>query len=199
MKEIKVEICISGEGISEDKVTDALIDLCESKGWEMGGGVTELEEGANLSQVVPVTNNFSDLDMIGFAKWYCQRDFTDDMNYTDRLNEYLKKSSRVLQNVEPKGDTEIYGNRIEYFVNEYNELLKKYNDLKYKTDSVVPVERYVDLIKAQDEYINFLGDSYNKAYSIARAHHFVCSDEDFDKGVKLRAVIERLKKTTITK
>ena len=33
MKEIKVEICISGEEISEDKVTDSLIDICESKGW----------------------------------------------------------------------------------------------------------------------------------------------------------------------
>ena len=52
MKEIKVEICISGEEISEDQVTDALIDICESKGWEMGGGVTELQPNEPPSPAV---------------------------------------------------------------------------------------------------------------------------------------------------
>lgn len=41
MKEIQVSICISGEGARVDTVNDALIDLCESKGWLMGGGVEE--------------------------------------------------------------------------------------------------------------------------------------------------------------
>lgn len=44
IKEIRVSIVISGENVTEDLVSDALIDMCESKGWQMGGGVEEIKE-----------------------------------------------------------------------------------------------------------------------------------------------------------
>ena len=43
MTEIKVSIVISADVISESEVCDALIELCESKEWEMGGGVEEIK------------------------------------------------------------------------------------------------------------------------------------------------------------
>lgn len=44
MKEIQVSMVFSGENITENELNDLLIDLAESKGWSVGGGLNTIDQ-----------------------------------------------------------------------------------------------------------------------------------------------------------
>ena len=50
-----------------------------------------------------------------------------------------------------------------------------------------------ELIKAQDEYIKFLGEQLDKMCVIAYTHGILTSDEDIAKGEQMRNQIKKLK------
>ena len=49
-----------------------------------------------------------------------------------------------------------------------------------------------ELVKAYRKYINFLTNSYADVFSIAHAHGYQCSEEDFKMGEKMRNTIKEL-------
>ncbi len=55
-------------------------------------------------------------------------------------------------------------------------------------------DRLQELIKAQEEYIKFLGDNISKNAVYLEMHHMGCSAEDYKKGVDLRSKVEECKK-----
>jgi hemoglobin-like flavoprotein len=49
-----------------------------------------------------------------------------------------------------------------------------------------------NLVKAYKKYIDFLSNSYADVFTIAHAHGYQCSEEDFEMGEKLRNAIKEL-------
>ena len=55
-------------------------------------------------------------------------------------------------------------------------------------------KNYEKLIKALDEYIEFLGDHINSNASYLHVHGISTSEEDVEKGAKMRSKIKKLRK-----
>ena len=50
----------------------------------------------------------------------------------------------------------------------------------------------LDLIKAYQKYIQFLGKAYDEAFSIANIHGYNCSEQEIEFGQQLRNAIKEL-------
>ena len=50
----------------------------------------------------------------------------------------------------------------------------------------------LELIKAYQEYIHFLGEAYDVAFTIANVHGYNCSESEIELGQKMRNAIKEL-------
>ena len=54
--------------------------------------------------------------------------------------------------------------------------------------------KYIELIKKYDEYLEFLNNANDDPISVAIAHGWKCREEHITKGIQLRKEISDLKK-----
>lgn len=70
---------------------------------------------------------------------------------------------------------------------------KRRIEAEQRSDYKSELDKKDELIKAQEEYINFISDEYDLVFPIAQIHGFYCSHKTVAKGESLRNRISELK------